>query len=142
MNTYSKFVIYLATLTLVVGSTLTASVAAAPLPIALLLGAVGLIQFGLSEKHDQVRLSIVTAVICLLIAVAAGWNEADSIKTFNDQNLRERLKTSIGPNATSDFFISVAQSIQFMSIIKVAAMFNMFILGIYSAFLTKNNLNP
>jgi hypothetical protein len=103
----------------------------------LLASAAGLIHYGLGEKQDRIHLCIGMVVFCLLAALASGWAEADALKTFNNQELRQTLTATIGTTATSDFFIGLATTYQAMSLHKSVAFIEMFLLAIYSAFLTK-----
>lgn len=137
MESYSKFIIQFSTLIFVISSIASAPYTEFFIPIALLLIGACLIHFGLAEKKARFHLCIAMVVICLLVALATGWAEADALKTFNSQELRQRLSATIGLTATSDFFIAQAATSRSMGIHKSSALLNMFILAIYSAFLTK-----
>jgi len=137
MNFYSKSVIAISSFVFIIGSIISAPVTALAVSVAMLIGAGALIHFGLTERQTQFRLCIGLLASCLLIAALAGWAEIDSMKTFNDQSLRQNLQTSLGASASSDFFIQQAATAKYMSIIKFAALLDLFFLAIYSAFLSK-----
>lgn len=137
MNLYSTSIIKFSSFALLIGSVITAPSVSSAISVAMLIGAGALIHFGLDEKQAQFRFCIGLLISCLLLALFAGWAESDSMKTFNDATLRQNLQISVGASAASDFFIAQAASAKYMSIIKSAALFDMFTLAIYSAFLAK-----
>lgn len=118
-----------------------ASIVAAPVvpeifSISLFLAALILVQLGLINRRTKFLYVVSVIIICLVVALIGWWAGLEALKTFNDEFLREELRKSIGNDAASDFFIGQASAAKYMAIINSTALFEAFLLAIYSAFLS------
>ncbi|MDO9570891.1 MAG: hypothetical protein Q7J58_16160 [Hydrogenophaga sp.] len=133
---YRTNIIILSSLLLILTSIVAVPVVPGIFSISLFLAALMLVQLGLINGRIKFLYVASVAIICIVIALLAWWAELEALKTFNDNSLQEELRKSIGNEAASDFFIGQASAAKYMATINSTALFEAFILAIYSAFLS------